>query len=102
MLGGMFQPFLFYHLYYSLILLVPLENRFGLISAVSLGLYILSSTFFSLYELYRRKNMLLFPFLTYAYLVSHIGYGICYIVGIWDFLVMKKHLHKKVDVELSR
>lgn len=84
------------------LLLVPLDNRFGLISAVSLGLYILLSTFFSLYELYRRKNMLLFPFLTYAYLVSHIGYGIGYIVGIWDFLVMKRHLHKKVDVELSR
>ncbi len=84
------------------LLMMPVDNRFGLVSAISLGLYILASAFFSLYELYRRKNISLFPFLAYAYLVSHISYGIGYIAGVWDFLLKKKHLHKKVEVTLSR
>jgi glycosyltransferase involved in cell wall biosynthesis len=84
------------------LLMIPVDTRFGLVSAISLGLYILASVFFSLYELYRRKNISLFPFLAYAYLVSHISYGIGYIAGVWDFLLKKKHLHKKVEVTLSR
>ena len=84
------------------LLMMPVDTRFGLVSAISLGLYILASVFFSLYELYRRKNISLFPFLAYAYLVSHISYGIGYIAGVWDFLLKKKHLHKKVEVPLSR
>lgn len=82
--------------------LIPVDTRFGLVSAISLGLYILASVFFSLHELYRRKNISIFPFLAYAYLVSHISYGVGYIAGVWDFLLKKKHLHKKVEVTLSR
>jgi len=84
------------------LLLVPVDTRLGLVSAISLVLYIVASASFSLYELYKRRNLHLFPFLAYAYLVSHISYGIGYLAGVWDFLLNKKHLHKKVEVNLSR
>ncbi|MEI8012877.1 MAG: glycosyltransferase [Candidatus Omnitrophota bacterium] len=45
----------------------------------------------------------LFPFLLIAFVTIHFGYGIGYIQGILDFMLLKKHLKNKIkDMAISR
>ena len=37
-----------------------------------------------------KKNLKLFPYCVFTFLVSHLGYGAGYIRGFWDFFVVKK------------
>ena len=45
----------------------------------------------------------LLPFLIASLITLHFSYGFGYLKGIWDFIVFKKHLKKKIkDMPLTR
>lgn len=49
------------------------------------------------------QNILLFPFLMVAYFTVHFGYGFGYLKGVWDFIIVKRHLKNKIrDMAISR
>lgn len=49
------------------------------------------------------KNIKFWPALTIIFPTFHFGYGLGFLKGILDFLVMKKHLRKRIkDVQLTR
>ncbi len=48
------------------------------------------------------KNWRLWPYLWLSFLTLHLSYGWGYLRGIVDFVLLKKHRKKKVDVRLSR
>ena len=64
--------------------------------------YSISSFIFATYECSKRSILKLIPFVMWAYFVSHISYGLGYIKVVLDFIIRKKHLKSRVDVELSR
>jgi len=50
-----------------------------------------------------KKDLKLFPYLVYSFFLIHLSYGLGYLKGILDFMILKKH--KKVDlskVNISR
>ncbi|MBF0522029.1 MAG: glycosyltransferase family 2 protein [Candidatus Omnitrophica bacterium] len=50
-----------------------------------------------------QKGILLFPFLVASFCVIHFGYGMGYLRGIFDFIILKKNTKKKIqDMKLSR
>ncbi|HOK99757.1 MAG TPA: glycosyltransferase family 2 protein [Bacteroidales bacterium] len=65
-------------------------------------LYCLVLLGFSIYETYKRKKIIVMPFLIWAYLISHISYGFGYLMGFFDFYIFKKHKKRNLDVSLSR
>lgn len=64
--------------------------------------YILASVSFSTVEAVKSNNILLIPFIIWAYFISHASYGLGYLKGFIDFVILKVNKQKKVDVELSR
>lgn len=69
---------------------------------IELGVYLLFSILFSIYESKKVKQFFLFPFISTAYFVSHISYGIGYIVGFIDFNIFRKHTKGLREISLSR
>jgi len=84
------------------LLLSPLYYPFFYLWIFIISLYFVTSVSFATFECSKRKEIYLIPYVMWAYLVSHISYGVGYISGILDFIIRKKHLKSNVDVELSR
>ncbi len=68
-----------------------------------LGLYTTVNFSISLIVSIKKKDLRLLPFLMAAFITLHFSYGFGYIKGIWDFIVFKKHVKKKIkDMPLTR
>lgn len=66
------------------------------------GLYLVANLAFSSYTALK-KGLRLFFILPVTYATLHFGYGIGFLKGIWDFMVLKKHLKQGIkDVKLTR
>ena len=67
------------------------------------GLYTTVNFSISLIISIKKKDLRLLPFLIASFITLHFSYGFGYIKGIWDFIVFKKHLKKKIkDMPLTR
>jgi len=67
------------------------------------GLYTTVNFSISLIISIKKKDLRLLPFLIASFITLHFSYGFGYLKGIWDFIVFKKHLKKKIkDVPLTR
>lgn len=84
------------------LLLSPLFFPFFYLWIFIISLYFVASASFATFECSKRKEIFLIPYVMWAYFVSHISYGLGYLKGVFDFMILKKHLQSKVDVELSR
>lgn len=67
-----------------------------------IGIYFLTSLLFSVLESLKNKNIKLMPFIIWAYFISHISYGIGYLKGFFDFVILRVNKKKKINVEISR
>jgi len=67
-----------------------------------IGIYFLTSLLFSVLESLKNKNIKLMPFIIWAYFISHISYGIGYLKGLFDFVILRVNKKKKINVEISR
>jgi cellulose synthase/poly-beta-1,6-N-acetylglucosamine synthase-like glycosyltransferase len=68
-----------------------------------LGLYTTVNFSLSLIISIKKKELRLLPFLIASFITLHFSYGFGYLKGIWDFIVFKKHLKKKIkDMPLTR
>ena len=68
-----------------------------------LGLYATVNFSLSLIISIKKKDLRLLPFLIASFITLHFSYGFGYLKGIWDFIVFKKHLKKKIkDMPLTR
>ena len=68
-----------------------------------LGLYTIVNFSFSLVISIKKKELKLLPSLIASFITLHFSYGFGYIKGVWDFIVFKKHLKKKIkDMPLTR
>jgi len=89
----------------SLILLFLLSffSKYFLLLYLSLiGLYIIINFFFS-FLISIKKNVKLLPFLAITFPILHFSYGLGYLKGIWDFVILRRDLRKKIkDVVLTR
>ena len=65
-------------------------------------LYLSLNLFFSIKLALETKNIRIIPFLVITYPLIHFSYGLGYLKGIFDFAILKKHLGKKLEIELSR
>ncbi len=61
--------------------------------------YAIFSLIFSTINVFKNNDLRLIPFIMWSYFVSHISYGLGYIMGFLDFVILKK---KKVNINLSR
>jgi len=69
---------------------------------LDLGLYLSANLFFS-YKISSSKNFTIFPLLIWAFILIHFTFGFNYLRGIFDFWILKKHLHHKIsDMPLTR
>jgi len=72
-----------------------------LLSAL-LSTYLIVSLLFSLKNSLN-KGIRYFPILPIVFATLHFSYGIGFLKGIWDFIVLKKHKRRKIeDVPLTR
>jgi len=87
-----------------LALLSSFFSKFFLWSFIfMLGFYIIVNFSFSLIISIEKKNPKLLPSLIASFITLHFSYGLGYLKGIWDFIVFKKHLKKKIkDMPLTR
>ena len=68
-----------------------------------ISLYTVTNFFFSLSISTNKKEFRLLPFLIVSFATLHFSYGLGYLKGIWNFLICKKHLKKKIkDIPLTR
>lgn len=68
-----------------------------------IGLYTIVNFSFSLIISIKKKELKLLPSLIVSFITLHFSYGLGYLKGIWDFIVFKKHLKKKIkDMPLTR
>jgi len=64
--------------------------------------YLASSLLFSLI-ISLKKGLLYLPLLPLAFGAIHFSYGLGFLKGVWDFVILRKHLKRKIeDVELTR
>jgi len=67
-----------------------------------LSFYLAANLAFSL-QIAIKKGLTHFPVLPAVFSVIHFSYGIGYLKGVWDFILLKKHKRKKIeDVPLTR
>jgi len=88
----------------SLVLLLSFFSKFFLwLFLFILGFYIAVNFSLSLIISMKKKDLKLLPFLITSFITLHFSYGFGYLKGIWDFVVFKKHLRKKIkDMPLTR
>ncbi|PKP62033.1 glycosyltransferase family 2 protein [Candidatus Atribacteria bacterium HGW-Atribacteria-1] len=66
------------------------------------GSYLFANLGFSL-SIVVKKGLKFFPVLPVVFAALHFSYGFGFLKGIWDFVICKKHLKKKIeDVPLTR
>lgn len=67
-----------------------------------LGLYLLANIAFSFHTALKKGVKLIF-ILPITYITLHFGYGLGFLNGIWDFIILKRHLREKIkEVVLTR
>jgi hypothetical protein len=67
-----------------------------------LGSYIGVNILFSLI-LSIKEGFRLFPFIAISFATLHVSYGVGYIKGIFDFIIGKRHLKRRMeDLKLTR
>ena len=50
-----------------------------------------------------QKNLMLIPYLMYTFFLIHLSYGLGYLMGIVDFMILKKHMKKNSNkIKISR
>ncbi len=69
---------------------------------IVLLLYLGFNVSISLLLSFSSGNLKLVPFLIVSFFLIHFSYGLGYLKGIFDFIILKKHLKKKLEVELTR
>ncbi len=62
-------------------------------------IYLTLSFIFAFTNSIINKTILLIPFITWGYFISHISYGTGYLIGFLDFVILKK---RNVSIKLSR
>jgi len=79
-----------------------LTNYFLWLFGGILGLYLLANIVFS-FHIALKNGLKLILALPSAYATLHFGYGLGFLKGIWDFMILRKHLKQKIkDVKLTR
>lgn len=69
---------------------------------IEIAVYLAANLFFSL-KISLKKGLSLLPFLVWTFILIHFTFGYNYLRGIFDFWILKKHLHHKIaDLSLSR
>jgi len=66
------------------------------------ALYFIVNTFVSLSLAIKKKEILPFPLLIVAFLVSHFGFGFAYLGGVFDFFILKKNKVDRSRISLTR
>lgn len=67
-----------------------------------ISLYVITDFFFS-FSISIKKGLKFLPFLVISFATLHFSYGLGYLKGIWDFVILRRHLRKKIkDVVLTR
>ncbi len=61
-----------------------------------LGSYIIANLAFSL-KIFLKKGFRFFFVLPLVFATLHLSYGIGYLKGIWDFIILKRHKKKKIE-----
>ena len=68
-----------------------------------IGLYTIVNFSFSLIISIKKKELKLLPPLVVSFITLHFSYGLGYLKGIWDFIIFKKQLKKKIkNMPLTR
>lgn len=82
---------------------LSLISKLFLWFVVILFLLYLSSNFFFSLQIAIKRSLRYLPILPIVFFTLHVSYGVGYLKGIWDFLILKNHKRKKIaDVPLSR
>lgn len=67
-----------------------------------IAIYLAANLFFSL-KISLKQNPVVLPFLVWSFILIHFTFGYNYLRGIFDFWILKKHLHHKIaDLPLTR
>jgi len=69
-----------------------------------ISLYLAANVLFSL-KIALKENLILLPLLVWSFILIHFTFGFNYLRGIFDFWLLKKHLHvrhKIADLPLTR
>jgi cellulose synthase/poly-beta-1,6-N-acetylglucosamine synthase-like glycosyltransferase len=67
-----------------------------------IALYLMANLYFS-FKISLKNNLLLLPFLSWSFVLIHFTFGFNYLRGIFDFWILKKHLHHRIaDLPLTR
>ena len=87
-----------------LMLLLSFFSKFSLwLFFFIIGLYTTVNFSISLIISIKKKELRLLPYLMASFITLHFSYGFGYIKGVWDFIVFRKHLKKKIkDMPLTR
>ncbi len=72
-----------------------------LISLMVASIYFIMAILFAIKESCKRKQITLIPYVVLGFVVSHISYGLGYLKGIVDFVILKKD-PKRLNTEISR
>jgi len=86
---------------FVLALAVPFAT--GLFYRPSLSLFLLTAALYALanagvsFRIAKVKGMRHFPGLMASFLTLHLSYGIGYLKGLWDFILARKHIEKKLE-----
>lgn len=82
-------PFLFFfpNIIYFSVLILSLHAGVNLLISCSVS--------------YKEKNIFLIPYLFAAFLLVHLSYGMGYLKGLIDFLILKKHKKKPLALDIS-
>jgi len=84
------------------LILSPIYNSFLWLFLFILGSYTIVNLTFSL-KTSLKKGLRFFFVLPLVFATIHFSYGLGYLKGIWDFIVLKKHKKKKIeDIPLTR
>jgi cellulose synthase/poly-beta-1,6-N-acetylglucosamine synthase-like glycosyltransferase len=63
----------------------------------------LSALFLSSFSIAFKKGLKLLPALAISFVTLHFSYGLGYLKGIWDFVVLKRHKKKRIeDMAITR
>ncbi len=92
-------PFAFVSFFLFFGMLSFASNNIFVLFAIVISLYFVFAFVFS-FKLYRYSLINLFKMM-YAYFLIHFSYGLGYMLGIFNFLILRKKLNKK-DIPLTR
>lgn len=81
---------------------IPFLGIFFGLFIFEIFLYLISNLVFSLVLAVKKKNLLLMPFLIFAFSLVHFTYGFAYLRGIFDFFILRKNKVDHSRISLTR